>query len=528
MKTFKSYVIAEKINHQEISQALSDNNLMCGIEYEFILDDDIREENIPEVLEEYEKLCQDMIEAQETIDEYRFKISDILEQIRKDTLKYYKMIGDMDSYEQIEDMSHKDMIYHRDDYDWTEEIPEEEELIDAVFSNEIPQITDSSYSNYVAYVEHIFGLNYNDANEAIFYYVANKEYNTPERALEVGGLYSPEDNLDIVPDADKWRNYFMTKSGLPFNPRQAEYLDVGSYGSSNKWSVGSDQSLHPSYGTGCEISSPVKNIGDALKDMEKMFNFISDNGYTTNDCGLHINLSYKGKSFTTDSFDYLKCMLFMEEDKVWQEFRSRKDNPYTRSVLDFIESVISKNGKNAGAVPPAMKDIYNKFRKEIEVPNGKYFGVNISNSWSRIEFRYLGGANYEDSANRKKIIQTISKYAVMINLGFDENFKKREYIQKLTRLYNRLVDESGIPRGAVSDNTGKMVRKRGKFLVSTTLDFHGTAKGRYKIVCDIYMFKGQIYAIEDKTDKVIEVLNKSDKRLISLDVDNISMRRGKQ
>jgi hypothetical protein len=80
---------------------------------------------------------------------------------------------------------------------------------------------------------------------------------------------------------------------LPFNTNDAaisnEYHGSNDY---TKWRIEPDSSLTP---FGIEIISPVLPLKESLIKMRDMFKFIDRYGFTDNNSGFHINLSFKDK-----------------------------------------------------------------------------------------------------------------------------------------------------------------------------------------------------------------------------------------
>jgi hypothetical protein len=71
----------------------------------------------------------------------------------------------------------------------------------------------------------------------------------------------------------------------------------------------------------------------------------------------------------------------------------------------------------------------------------RYIGINLVTSYeeshNRIEFRYLGGADYEKK--KAQVLFQLKKYCYLLELGFDNSLRKEEYLKKLYRL----LDEKG-------------------------------------------------------------------------------------
>lgn len=222
----------------------------------------------------------------------------------------------------------------------------------------------------------------------------------------------------------------LKKAGL----RSVKYFDTYHGGVDYKgWRAEPDTSLGSN---GIEIISPPEKVEDAFRHMNLLFRIMEDRKlYTTNKTGLHVNIS-KSRLNLSKRLDILKLALFMEEGKVWKYFTSRKNNKYTLSVID---SILEKGDIDSLSTQSMSKiDLISSDIKKL-IPEAKYYGLNLSKikKQNYIEFRYLGGDNYEKDS--KRIQSFIEEFCYLILLSSDPDFKRKEYIQKLLRLKNKLL-----------------------------------------------------------------------------------------
>lgn len=131
---------------------------------------------------------------------------------------------------------------------------------------------------------------------------------------------------------------------------------------------------------------------DARLVIIKMLEWIKQNGYTTDRAGIHLNVSFDkkevGANFITH-MNTLKFILDFKEDQVYKFFPQRKDLVYAKSIkyilpknelFNFDENHISK--------------------QQFKYPDTKYYGVNfLKQNDGYLEFRYLGGKDYEKKAS---------------------------------------------------------------------------------------------------------------------------------
>jgi hypothetical protein len=163
---------------------------------------------------------------------------------------------------------------------------------------------------------------------------------------------------------------------LPFDDYQ-----IGKYHSADAdspfWRIEYDTSLLPEEG-GVEIVSPKMPVREALKYMKGMFDFIKKHGKTTSKTGLHVNMSYEGKSLS--EIDELKLMLFMDEDWVWKKFPERIENKYAASNYDHIIDSIKLGMIDKNPELEQISDkLIGKYKNTLKGPKEKYFGINTKN-----------------------------------------------------------------------------------------------------------------------------------------------------
>lgn len=121
----------------------------------------------------------------------------------------------------------------------------------------------------------------------------------------------------------------------------------------------------------------------------KMLNWISKNGYTNDRASIHINLSFD-KQYLEDrdtvlKMNVLKFILEFDEAQVYKLFPNREKSAYAKSVkwvmpkweaFHFDANQIASNN--------------------FKFADTKYYGINFSKKEKNyLEFRYLGGADYE-------------------------------------------------------------------------------------------------------------------------------------
>lgn len=161
----------------------------------------------------------------------------------------------------------------------------------------------------------------------------------------------------------------------------------------------------------------------------KMLNWISKNGYTNDRASIHINLSFD-KQYLEDrdtvlKMNVLKFILEFDEAQVYKFFPNREKSAYAKSVkwvmpkweaFHFDANQIASNN--------------------FKFADTKYYGINFSKKEKNyLEFRYLGGADYEKKTD--DILQlTESFLAQMWKSCSDPRFSPENKIE-LQRILNK-------------------------------------------------------------------------------------------
>ena len=140
------------------------------------------------------------------------------------------------------------------------------------------------------------------------------------------------------------------------------------------------------------VTGPMPFVESKLV-IAKTLKWIRENGSTNERCSIHINVAFDGKKLGTptnvSSLDIGKFVLNFNEDKIYEAFPNRKDSVYAKSIK-FIVPL-------SGMTQPSPEKIS---WKNYMFVSEKYYGVNFSKlPKNYIEFRYLGGKDYEKKYN---------------------------------------------------------------------------------------------------------------------------------
>ena len=174
------------------------------------------------------------------------------------------------------------------------------------------------------------------------------------------------------------------------------------------------------------ITGPL-NFYDAKYYLIKIIKFIQNYGYTNDKCSIHFNISFNNRDL--NDLNILKLILNVDEDEIYQYYPSRKDNVYAKTIKKII--------------PFKEYDFFNIpisiIKNNMRLPNDKYYGINFLNvndkkENQRLEFRYIGGKEYE--SNLGQLIYFLERFIINTSdcIGTDftpEDVSKLEdYLQK--------------------------------------------------------------------------------------------------
>lgn len=152
-------------------------------------------------------------------------------------------------------------------------------------------------------------------------------------------------------------------------------------------------SLEPDLSGGanmCELITGPLPYFEAKHYLLKILRFIQQYGYTTEKSSIHFNISFASEEKNLNDLNILKLILNIDEDEIYRAFPSRKGNVYAKTVkkvIPYKEYDFNDVGIDA-------------IKNNIRLPNDKYYGINflhINNSkeTQRLEFRYIGGKDYD-------------------------------------------------------------------------------------------------------------------------------------
>ena len=127
--------------------------------------------------------------------------------------------------------------------------------------------------------------------------------------------------------------------------------------------------------------------------IQKMLRWIERNGYTNDRASIHLNMSfntdYLADKGMISKMNILKFILEFDEKRVYKYFPNREDSTYAKSIKWIM--------------PKHEAFYYNEdlvSSDNFTYANTKYYGINFEKAQKNyLEFRYLGGENYEKRAD---------------------------------------------------------------------------------------------------------------------------------
>jgi hypothetical protein len=223
---------------------------------------------------------------------------------------------------------------------------------------------------------------------------------------------------------------------------------------------------------------------DAKYYLVKIIKFIQNYGYTNEKCSIHFNLSFFDVDKDLNDLNILKLILNTDEDEIYRYFPSRKDNIYAKSIKKMI--------------PYKEYDFFNipisVVKNNMRLPNDKYYGINflhINNNkeTQRLEFRYIGGRNYEK--NIGELVYFMDRFIISVHDSIDCDFNSED-INKLEKHLEENI------------TTFKNFSKYDNFIIDfPTIQIQIDQDSVYEVVSTYYQkIYSKLYNLIDSTDNL--------------------------
>lgn len=172
----------------------------------------------------------------------------------------------------------------------------------------------------------------------------------------------------------------------------------------------------------CEIITGPLKYYEAKYYLVKILKFIQKYGYTNEKSSIHYNISFDSDVKDLNDLNILKMILSLDEDEIYSMYPSRKDNVYAKTIKKIV--------------PYKDYDFHNvsidTVKNNLRLPNDKYYGVNFLHVNSdkdeqRLEFRYIGGKDYENNVGQ--ILFFLDKFIISTWECIDEPFNNNDILK---------------------------------------------------------------------------------------------------
>ncbi len=140
-------------------------------------------------------------------------------------------------------------------------------------------------------------------------------------------------------------------------------------------------------------------------------------------------MSVEGIDDLEDQMDPVKLIVMTDEGSIWKHFEGREFNNYVSSKKQTLSQ--------RGVTEDDFNRLINKSKLKRKLVSSHSESINFQ-SWheGHVEFRQMGGTNY--TRKWSKVKTTLGQFAHNLSISVDDNWKRQEYIARLTRLANKL------------------------------------------------------------------------------------------
>ena len=275
--------------------------------------------------------------------------------------------------------------------------------------------------------------------------------------------------------------------------------------------------LEPDYSGGkrmCELVTGPIDYKEARNVLIKVFEWIRSNGYTTDRCSIHVNISLDANKIPTrvevPMMNIIKFILSFNENKIYDIFPSRKDSVYARSIKEL--------NPNAVIFYTPSADIS---RNVFTIPDEKYYGVNFLKApKGYLEYRYIGGADYEKKT--QKILDLVDYFILHLHevLNFNGVFSVEDHsavrgiMERQKKLYEGFVKYSEFKKNFPEIEVGVDMRNDEQIMET----FWPVIKdGLYKLLINSRINKAIINF--DTDFSMLQVIDTNIKNCVSQDIE---------
>lgn len=167
------------------------------------------------------------------------------------------------------------------------------------------------------------------------------------------------------------------------------------------------------------VTGPMEYF-EAKYYMVKILKFINQYGFTNEKSSLHFNLSFVDScDKNLNDLNVLKLILNVDEEEIYRIYPSRKNNVYAKT----IKKIVPFKEYDFNNIPIDI------VKNNLRLPSDKYYGINflhINNpkESQRLEFRYIGGKDYEK--NIGQILYFLDRFVIDVYQSIDVTFNDND------------------------------------------------------------------------------------------------------
>ena len=367
---------------QKDLDATAIGNRTIGFEFEMFVKDHTIE---PENTSRYESEDEASEAAYNNVDAY-----EVVKTVWNDYLNYSRKYEYLFNNELLPDN------YEYEDYTRYDELSDEQK-------QKIKNIINSyKIRNNISEIRYAFEDEWNDAVN----YEVDRMLNTPQYSYE--------------PTYDKDHYSSLDYVAAKLQKAIGEYPEISYDKEENKnnssWYIEPDGSATDMV----EVVSPPMDAAEAVNNLPKILNMIAsdENLFTTNKCGLHINV---GTWKNTNDIDLLKFIIFLGDEYLLNQF-NRLNNTYSKKFSSYLES-LERNKLYIEDTNKVVLDLMSEHYAVVSLQKFEDKGY--------MEIRAFGNENYE--YKEKEIMNAIKRILRALEIAEDPNAYRNEYLKKLTK-----------------------------------------------------------------------------------------------
>jgi len=195
-----------------------------------------------------------------------------------------------------------------------------------------------------------------------------------------------------------------------------------------------DVELDTSVDHGVEVITRPLSFQRSIEVYKKMCRVIGEIGSTSENTGMHVNISIKNQDMT--KINHTKLLMLLDPDLQKDIF----------PIRSYVEDVFSELLLNSSKIIDKMasgRDYIKTFENYIDTDK-KYQQINFNhlheqNDLARLELRYFGGEGYETRTNT--VINGLYAAARAVGAAYDPDYLENKYRSRLTKFIDIIFQQ---------------------------------------------------------------------------------------